>query len=276
VIDASALKDARRLLEGAREVLVVTGAGISADSGVPTFRGPQGLWKRYRPEELATPQAFARDPCLVWEWYGWRRAKVAACRPNEAHFALARWGRRREGVRIVTQNVDGLHALAAAEVTEEADEEALLDARESGTGAPTDPVDPAAPLELHGSLFRVRCTRCPERYSHRDPIEAESEDSLPSCRTCGALVRPDVVWFGEALPADILGEAFGLAERADACLVIGTSAVVQPAASLPALTRSRGGNVIEVNPEPTPLSGLATVSLRAGAAKATPPLLDPV
>jgi NAD-dependent deacetylase len=279
-MESSELESARRLLAAAPEVLVVTGAGVSADSGVPTFRGPRGLWKRHRPEELATPQAFARDPRLVWEWYGWRRARVAACHPNPAYYALARWARRRQGVRIVTQNVDGLHSLAAEELTAEevtsdgASSAAVPSAGSPGPASP-DHADPASPLELHGSLFRVRCTACPERYAHRNRIDAKDTDSLPVCRTCGTLVRPDVVWFGEALPSNVLGEAFRLAERADACLVIGTSAVVQPAASLPAVARSGGGSVIEVNPEPTPLSGLATVSLRAGAAEAIPSLLDP-
>jgi NAD-dependent deacetylase len=247
------IERARGLLEDASDVVILTGAGISADSGVPTFRGPDGLWKRHRPEELATPGAFARDPRLVWEWYGWRRELVAACRPNAAHLALARWALRREGVHIVTQNVDGLHGLAA---------------EEAATGAG------AEPIELHGSLFRVRCTRCRERYPHRDPIDATSTETLPTCRACGTLVRPDVVWFGEPLDERVLAEAFGLAARAGACLVVGTSAVVQPAASLATVTAHAGGAIIEVNPDATPLTSTTVVSIRARAAEAVPTLLD--
>jgi len=247
------IERAGRLLADAREVLVLTGAGISADSGVPTFRGPDGLWKQHRPEQLATPHAFAHDPRLVWEWYGWRREIVAQCSPNEAHRALAVWVMRRGGVRIVTQNVDGLHGLAAEAA--------------GATGGGGDP------LELHGSLFRVRCTGCGEGRPHRETIDATSVDTLPRCEACGSLLRPAVVWFGEPLPEDILTEAFGLADRAEACLVIGTSAVVQPAASLATVVAHGGGLVIEVNPDPTALTPSATISIRARAADAVPELV---
>lgn len=252
---AAEIERGREILARAAEVVVLTGAGISADSGVPTFRGPDGLWKNHRPEELATPEAFARDPRLVWEWYGWRREVVAGCRPNAAHHALARWALRRSGVRIVTQNVDGLHTLAGAD---------------AGAAGP-----PAAhPIELHGSLFRVRCTACPERYPHRDPIDASSRETLPRCRECAGPLRPDVVWFGEPLPEEALLEAFARARRADACLVVGTSAVVYPAAGVAAAAHAAGAAVVEVNPDPTPLTRSATVSLRARAAEAVPGLLE--
>lgn len=254
IVDERELERARRLVGEAGRILVLTGAGISAESGVPTFRGKEGLWRRYRPEELATPEAFARDPRLVWEWYGWRRERIAAAGPNPAHLALARLALDRGGVRIVTQNVDDLHGVAAAEVA---------GGRDPG---------PALPLELHGSIFRVRCTACAERYAHREPVDARSRETLPTCRHCGELVRPDVVWFGEALDERLLAEAFGEAATADLCLVVGTSAVVQPAASLPRVTLDNGGRIVEVNPEPTPLSALAEVSLRAPAAEAVPRL----
>jgi NAD-dependent deacetylase len=249
---------ARDLIERAERILVLTGAGISAESGVPTFRGADGLWKAFRPTELATPSAFARDPRLVWEWYDWRRRRVQECRPNAAHLALAALalasGRR---VRIVTQNVDGLHAVAVQEV--------------AATRAPSrGATDAAAPLELHGSLFRVRCTACGSRHAHVDPIDATSRDSLPRCERCGALLRPDIVWFGEPLDDAVLGEAVDRARTADVCLVVGTSAVVQPAASLAMLTKRGGGSVIEVNPEATPLTAFADVAIRATAADAVP------
>jgi NAD-dependent deacetylase len=262
----SEIERARRLLAEAAEVVVLTGAGISADSGVPTFRGPDGLWKRHRPEELATPGAFARDPRLVWEWYGWRREVVAACRPNAAHMALARWALRRAGVHIVTQNVDGLHGLAA--------DEAATDSGAATSGSPALRSSRGAePIELHGSLFRVRCTRCRERYAHREPIDATSAQTLPACRACGALLRPDVVWFGEPLDESVLSRAFELAAGAGACLVVGTSAVVQPAASLATVTAQSGGGVIEVNPDATPLTSATAVSIRASAAEAVPLLV---
>ncbi len=256
-----AIGEARRLLESAESTLVLTGAGVSAESGVPTFRGPDGLWKSHRPEQLATPQAFRADPRLVWEWYGWRRERVAACRPNAAHEALARLTLRDPRSRIVTQNVDGLHELALEEV---------------GARDGADPTSRGAlPLELHGSLFRVRCVACRFRVGHRGPVDATSEDSLPRCPECDSLLRPDVVWFGESLEPMTLDAAVTAAESAEVCLVVGTSAVVHPAASLPLLTRRAGGVVVEVNPAPTPLSGVARMSFRAPAADIVPRLLAP-
>jgi NAD-dependent deacetylase len=247
------LAEARALLADARAVLVLTGAGVSAESGVPTFRGADGLWRSHRAEELATPEAFASDPRLVWEWYGWRRELVGRCRPNAGHEALAGWALARAGIALVTQNVDGLHEAAARALSAE-------------PGA-------ALPLELHGSIFRVKCSRCAHRAADRGPIDATTADALPRCPQCAALLRPDVVWFGEPLDRSVLERAFALAEEADVCLVAGTSAVVQPAASLPLITRRAGGRVIEVNPDPTPLSGVANVALRGGAAALLPALL---
>jgi NAD-dependent protein deacetylase/lipoamidase len=252
---------ARDLVERAERILVLTGAGVSAESGVPTFRGVEGLWKKFRPEELATPSAFARDPRLVWEWYDWRRRRVQECRPNAAHLALAALALARGArARIVTQNVDGLHAVAAREVA-------------TALAPPRTAADAAAPLELHGSLFRVRCTACGSRRSHVDPIDATSRESLPRCDRCGALLRPDIVWFGESLDDAVLSEALERARKADVCLVVGTSAVVEPAASLAMVTKRSGGLVIEVNPEPTPLTPFADVSIRATAADAVPKIV---
>lgn len=249
---------ARAILERAERVVVLTGAGISADSGVPTFRGPEGLWKRWRPEQLATPEAFRSDPRLVWEWYAWRREKVAACRPNPGHDALAGLALRRPGITLVTQNVDGLHEAAAV----------------AAAAARGRPPDPALPLELHGSLFRVRCTGCGERAGHRGPIDAGSPETLPRCHGCGGLLRPDVVWFGEPLPADLLARALAAAGEAEACLVVGTSAVVYPAAGVAMRALEAGAALVEVNPEPTPLSPYAEACLRARAAGALPGLLS--
>jgi NAD-dependent deacetylase len=222
-----------------RRITVLTGAGVSAESGVPTFRGPGGLWRQYRPEDLATPAAFARDPGLVWGWYDWRRGLIAACRPNPAHDTLADMETRLPDFTLITQNVDGLHQAAGSRRV----------------------------LELHGSIWRLRCTREGTRSEDRTTPLPELP---PRCPTCGALLRPDVVWFGEALPADVLEAAFAAA-ACDLMLVVGTSALVQPAASLPLIARQHGAVLVEINPDATPLSDYVDLTLRQPAAQALPP-----
>jgi NAD-dependent deacetylase len=229
--------EAAARLREAHRVLVLTGAGVSAESGVPTFRGPEGLWRSFRPEDLATPEAFARDPRLVWEWYAWRREKVAACAPNAAHRALVALEARAPQFLLATQNVDGLHALAGSRRL----------------------------VELHGSLWRVRCTGCGEAAARRDDL-----GPLPPSCPCGSVLRPDVVWFGETLPPEALQRAFTAAREAEVVLVVGTSSLVHPAAAIPEAALFAGAYVIEVNPEPTPLSGRASVSLRGRAAEVVP------
>ncbi|MGE0161074.1 MAG: NAD-dependent deacetylase [Gemmatimonadales bacterium] len=256
-----ALHRARALLERAERIVVLTGAGVSAESGVPTFRGPGGLWKTHRPETLATPDAFARDPRLVWEWYAWRRSVVAGCAPNAAHRALARLALRHRDALIVTQNVDGLHHRAADALAAEAS------ARPEGSSSR------AYPLEVHGALHRDRCTGCGRR-TPGGSVDASSEARLPRCSACGSMLRPDVVWFGESLDPEVLAAAFDAAARADVCLVVGTSAVVYPAAAVPEATLARGGAIVEVNPESTPLTSRAAVSLRGTAADMVPSLVD--
>jgi NAD-dependent deacetylase len=246
-LDPREIAHARTLLEGARSILVLTGAGISAESGVPTFRGDGGLWRTHKPEDLATPEAFRRDPRLVWEWYGWRRELITRCRPNPGHRALASWALANSVVTLVTQNVDGLHDAAARDVA---------DGRKP---------ERAFPIELHGSLFRVRCTLCEYRAPDRAVVDASGPTTLPHCPQCGALLRPDVVWFGESLDTVLLDRAFRAAEAAEVCLGVGTSALVHPAASLPLATLRSGGKLVEVNPDPTVLTTLATVSLRANS-----------
>ena len=250
------LEHARAVLDTASRVVVLTGAGVSAESGVPTFRGAQGLWRSYRPEELATPEAFQRDPALVWEWYQWRRGLISACEPNAGHHALARRALDREGVLLVTQNVDGLHHRAARD-----------EATRGGHAKP----EAAYPLEVHGAIHRDRCSGCGRTT---DPPSG-SEAGPPTCRACGsALLRPDVVWFGEALDPDVIGAAQDAASQADVCLVVGTSALVYPAAALPEVTLRSGGVIVEVNLEPTPLSAWAEVSLRGRAGEILPAILD--
>ncbi|WP_420635407.1 SIR2 family NAD-dependent protein deacylase [Candidatus Palauibacter sp.] len=244
-------REARRLVREARRVVALTGAGISAESGVPTFRDAGGLWRSYRPEELATPEALIRDPRTVLEWYAWRRSRLSRCRPNAGHRALARFFLKRGEAGLVTQNVDGLHTHAALE--------------EAGDAPP----DPALPIELHGAVGRDRCNGCETRW----PAEPLA-DSLPRCASCGDLRRPDVVLFGETLDPEVLERARLLAERADLCLVVGTSAVVYPAAALPLATRESGGHIVEVNVRSTALTEAATVALRGEAGTVLPALLD--
>lgn len=250
------LDEARDLLDRAEKVCVLSGAGVSAESGVPTFRGEGGLWNNYRAEELATPQAFRRDPRLVWEWYDWRRGLIRDCRPNPGHEALARLALGSRSVSVVTQNVDGLHEAAARAV--------------AGSRDPS----PALPLEVHGSIFRVKCTSCTYQIPHRDPIRSESVDVLPKCPVCRSLLRPAVVWFGESLDPRVLTAAFDAAGAASVCIVAGTSALVQPAASVPLATLEGGGRIIEVNPDQTPLTSSCAVSLRGSSGEVLPLLVE--
>jgi len=232
------LERAARVLSAARRVTVLTGAGISAESGVPTFRGEGGLWKNQRAEELATPEAFAVNPEKVWEFYLWRRQLLAPLEPNTGHRVLARWRKRFESFHLITQNVDGLHGAAGSREV----------------------------LHLHGSLWATRCLDCAREEERRDTLAGP----LPRCSHCNGLLRPAVVWFGEALPEAALQASFERAGNCDVFLCIGTSSLVQPAASLPLAALETGAAVIEINPEPTPLSDLATLCLRGPAGKILP------
>ncbi|NPA32319.1 MAG: NAD-dependent deacylase [Aquificae bacterium] len=210
------------------KIVALTGAGISAESGIPTFRGKDGLWKRFKPEELATPEAFFRNPKLVWEWYDYRRQLIAKAEPNEGHRILARMEREFPNFYLITQNVDGLHQRAGSRKV----------------------------IELHGNIWKVRCTECgKEDYDYRVPLP----EIPPRCDACGGLLRPGVVWFGESLPPDALMKAEKLARDADVFLVVGTSGVVYPAAELPYIAKEFGATVIEVNPEQTPISRIADI-----------------
>jgi NAD-dependent deacetylase len=231
----------RALVREARSVVVMTGAGISAESGVPTFRGPEGLWKTFTPEELATPEAFERDPRLVWEWYDWRRGLIGQAKPNLGHYALVTLEKRVPEFTLITQNVDGLHALAGSRRV----------------------------LEIHGNLWRTRCVSCrATRESRETPLAR-----LPPRCGCEGLLRPDVVWFGEPLPLDVVKAATKAIEVCDLMLVVGTSGVVQPAASFGDRALARGVPMVEVNPEPTPLSAGCAHALRGPAGLILPQLI---
>lgn len=232
------LARAHAIVSGARALLVLTGAGMSAESGVPTFRSMGGYWRTHDVTRLATPEAFARDPRLVWDWYLERRRTVRACAPNAAHRALAAWSRTGRG-RVVTQNVDGLH-------------------EQAGT---------VGVVRLHGSLWLTRCSAC----GRERPDEVLELPQLPRSSCCRALERPAVVWFGEALPDGEVGTAMQAARAADAVLVIGTSGVVHPAAGFVTLARRHGARVVDVNPEPDEVD--ADVALACPAGEAVPRLL---
>lgn len=231
-------------LRAARGVTVLTGSGVSAESGVPTFRDAQtGLWARYDPADLATPGAFERDPRLVWEWYEWRRGLVARASPNPGHAALAELEQRLPRFTLVTQNVDGLHRRAGSE----------------------------AVIELHGDITRTKCSAEGLTVEDYDP-----RGKPPPCPSCGAPLRPDVVWFGEALPADALHTASGAARSCDLFFSVGTSGLVQPAASLPFEASRSGATVVEVNSSETPLTRHADYALRGKAGEVLPALVGAV
>lgn len=235
------MAQARDWLREASSIAVLTGAGVSAESGLPTFRGPNGLWRNHKPELLATPQAFADDPKLVWEWYDWRRSVHSKCEPNPAHRALAELERRVAGFQLITQNVDSLHERAGSQRM----------------------------LHLHGSVWRTRCLGCAEeKWNDQVPL-----DPLPPHCLCGAMLRPAVVWFGEPLPEHELRAALEAARGAQVFLVIGTSSAVYPAAALPRVALENGARVIEINPERTALSDAAHVFLQGPAGELLPQLL---
>jgi NAD-dependent deacetylase len=230
-------------LKTAKRAVVLTGAGVSAESGVPTFRDAQtGLWAKFRPEELATPRAFHNHPRLVWEWYEWRRKLVADAKPNPAHLALAEMEKLFPRFHLITQNVDGLHQRAGSRNV----------------------------IELHGNITRTKC------FDEGTVITnwKETGDVPPKCPNCGGRLRPDVVWFEEAMPEKETALAFRLSASCDLFFAIGTSAVVHPAAALPFEALAAGATVVEINPQPTPLTGKADFVLAGAAGKIVPELLD--
>ncbi len=232
---------AKKRIGAAQRLAVLTGAGVSAESGIPTFRGEDGLWKHFRAEQLATPEAFSHNPRLVWEWYDWRREQLAGCHPNPGHTALAELERRCGGFTLVTQNVDGLHRLAGSR----------------------------DPVEMHGNIWKVRCTVC-QRVTddRRVPIPI-----LPECDACGGLLRPHIVWFGESLDENVLECAVAAFEYCDAALIVGTSGQVQPAASLAGVAKRNGAFVVEINPNATANDLQVDLTLRGPAGEILPQLI---
>lgn len=233
------------LLSRTSKLSALTGAGVSQESGLRTFRDAQtGLWAQYKPEELASPEAFAKDPKLIWDWYAWRREAVKAVRPNPGHYALVEIEKHIPQFTLITQNVDGLHRMAGSQNV----------------------------LELHGNIQRVRCSEC---YMLTDTWGDDTE-SVPRCEACGSLLRPDVVWFGESLPRDQLEAAVEAARTCDAFFSIGTSGVVQPAASLAYAARNKGAVVVEINAEQTPLTEKADFFFQGRSGEILPELVKAV
>lgn len=216
-------------LRKTRYLLVITGAGISAESGIPTFRGDDGLWQNYRAEELATPWAFQRDPVTVWKWYDWRRGIIGKAEPNPGHLAIKQFEEIFESFFLITQNVDGLHGRTGIKNM----------------------------IEIHGNLWRVRC----ERDGRTSMLMDIPLKSIPPKCECGGILRPDVVWFGESMPTEAINKAYNVMSLCDTLMVVGTSGVVYPVASFPQTVRENGGFVIEVNMEPTPISQIADISV---------------
>jgi len=234
--------DLLSLLQESSHVAALTGAGVSQESGLRTFRDAQdGLWKQYKPEDLASPEAFRRDPKLVWDWYAWRREAIKGVRPNAGHYALVEMSKHFSEFTLITQNVNGLHRFA---------------------GSPR-------VIELHGNIQRVRCADC---YTFADEWD-DDEAEVPRCPVCGGMLRPHVVWFGEALPRSELEAAVEAARNSEVFFSIGTSGVVQPAASLAHAARNRGAVIIEINAEPTPLTPKADYFLQGRSGEILPELV---
>jgi len=227
-------------IKDSQKIVFVTGAGISQESGIATFRGKDGHWRKHDPMQLATIDAFYENPKLVWEWYEDRRKSILAAQPNKGHFAIADLAKHKQ-VIILTQNIDGLHQRAGSKKV----------------------------LELHGSIIRIKCTVC----SYQDDITS-SFDSLPPKCKCGNILRPDVVWFGEALPQNVWAEAIRHAQTCDVMIIVGTSLVVSPANQLPLYAKQNGAVLIEVNPEKTIMSSEMDLSVRETSASALPHLVS--
>ncbi len=247
------IEKAVQILKASKSLFVLTGAGISAESGIPTFRGADGLWKNYSATDLATTEAFERNPELVWEWYHWRQGIILNAKPNPAHYAVTELEKRSDKFLLLTQNVDNLHQRAGSKNV----------------------------LELHGNIFRTQCRSCGKITNHR--IESECSglihrtprtvNNLPKC-DCGGLLRPDVVWFGEAIPQDIWQATLEFLADADVAIVCGTSGVVWPAAAIPEMAKRSGAKTIEINLEPTPITPIVDVSILGKAGEILPKIVE--
>lgn len=239
------LEKLAEISKNCKSCVILTGAGISAESGVPTFRGKEGLWGKFKAEELATMDAFIANPQIVWEWYNWRRELMGKVQPNPGHYAISELEKMFDNFTLVTQNVDGLHKIAETQNI----------------------------LELHGNIYRNKCSKCNVIFDSNVEIDP---DNIPLCNKCGGKLRPDVVWFGEMLDSQIINSAFDMSERCQIFFSVGTSAIVHPAASLPVSAKQNGAVLVEINPEETPLSYLCDFSIRAQSGDFLPRLVDKI
>ncbi len=238
------IEKAIEILNSSRSLFILTGAGISAESGIPTFRGADGLWKNYSATDLATPEAFEKNPELVWEWYHWRQGIILKAEPNPAHFAVAELEKKFNNFLLLTQNVDNLHRRAGSKKV----------------------------LELHGNIFRARCLSCGRIVHHQ--IEPGKEIiNLPKC-DCEGLLRPDIVWFGEQIPQDIWQASLEFLSAADTSIICGTSGIVWPAAAIPEMAKKNRAKIIEINLEPTPISSIVDVSILGKAGEILPLIIQ--
>lgn len=238
------IEKAIEILNSSRSLFILTGAGISAESGIPTFRGTDGLWKNYSATDLATPEAFEKNPELVWEWYHWRQGIILKAEPNPAHFAVAELEKKFNNFLLLTQNVDNLHRRAGSKKV----------------------------LELHGNIFRARCLSCGRIVHHQ--IEPGKEIiNLPKC-DCEGLLRPDIVWFGEQIPQDIWQASLEFLSAADTSIICGTSGIVWPAAAIPEMAKKNRAKIIEINLEPTPISSIVDVSILGKAGEILPLIIQ--
>lgn len=235
------VREAKEIIGSVPNITVLTGAGISAESGVPTFRGRNGLWREYRSEDLATPEAFTRDPRLVWEWYEWRRKIIKEAKPNPGHYALVELENEKSDFTLITQNIDGLHQLSGNRNL----------------------------VEMHGNLWQIRCISCGIiEQSHDVPLK----ELPPICKSCGSVGRPNVVWFGEIIPISVIDKTLIAIEKCQVMLIVGTSGVVEPAASMGLVAKQTGKTVIEVNLEPTINSPLYDLSIIGKSGEVLPML----
>ncbi|KPU63004.1 NAD-dependent protein deacylase [Thermococcus sp. EP1] len=245
------IEEAAKLITHSRFLIAFTGAGISAESGVPTFRDKGGLWEKYKIEDVATPEAFKRNPGLVWEFYKMRMQLMKNARPNSAHLALTELENMGILKAVITQNIDNLHKMAGTKTV----------------------------IELHGNIYSVKCSNCEYKENLLETRKLDEflrEEEIPKCPKCRSFIRPDVVWFGESLPQGTLQKAFKLAERADVCLVIGTSGQVFPAAYIPYIVKDSGGYVIEINPKESGITPIADLFLKGNAGEIMKLLLGKV
>jgi NAD-dependent deacetylase len=238
------IRKAKEIVDKVSGITVLTGAGISAESGIPTFREEQGLWGQFRPEDVATPQAFWKDPQFVWEWYDWRRQRIKDAKPNPGHYALTELEKQKSKFTLITQNIDGLHQIAGSRKI----------------------------VEMHGNIWQIRCTQC---SSVEQNYDVPLKELPPKCKKCGAIGRPNVVWFGEIIPMALIDKALIALEECEVMLIVGTSGVVEPAASMGLVAKQTGKIVIEVNLGPTPNSTLYDLTITGKSGEILPLLSKP-